>query len=300
MKNEKIISKCLIAAFAISLTIVGCKKDDVTTEPTTTTTATELETQQSVNDNEEGDFVSSDVTNMADQVENGENSFKMNDALYSPCATIVTKSNNTSVTPRELDSLTITIDFGTTACECKDYRFRKGKIIITRKGKFYTAGSYRTVTFQDYSVGKSDSTMHKIEGTHTVTYNGKNANQHYNWTVKAENMKITGSQGKSHSWNSTRTREWIKGDTTLLHWKDDVFSITGSTNGTNAKGTTYSALITKALVRDMSCTKQFRFVSGTVEVTRGDKKGTIDYGDGTCDGKVTVTVNGKTSTITMH
>lgn len=303
METRKIISKWLIATVAIGLTIGGCKKDNNTeTTTTTTSSSTASEAQVSANDNEEADFVSSDVTNMADMASSGatSGSFKMEGMYASGCGTLshtLTKDANST------DSiLTITIDFGTSPCMCLDMRYRKGKIIVTQKGRVFnlllaTAGSKRTVTFDGYYVGKTDTTMHKVEGTHTVTFNGKD-NTGYSWTIQGENMKVTKQNGKFHTWNSTRTRTWSNGYDTPMNWHDDVYVINGTASASNSNGNSYTATI-KDLTRDMSCTKN-HFTKGTVTVTRGDKTATLNYGDGTCDDKVSITIDGKTYPIELH
>jgi len=53
-------------------------------------------------------------------------------------------------------------------------------------------------------------------------------------------------------------------------------------------GTIFTSTIStdKPLRREMAC----RFiVSGVVQISKGDRQGTFDYGDGTCDNKATFT-----------
>ena len=58
--------------------------------------------------------------------------------------------------------------------------------------------------------------------------------------------------------------------------------------------------ITKDLVYKRSCAvtnKVFIAVQGTKELVVDGKKITIDYGNGECDNKVTITVNGKSKEV---
>jgi hypothetical protein len=49
----------------------------------------------------------------------------------------------------------------------------------------------------------------------------------------------------------------------------------------------------------MSC--QWRIVSGTIEMNpEGKSTRTIDYGNGNCDNEISVTVNGKTRTMSRR
>lgn len=286
MKTKKFISRWLIVAVAIGLTIGGCKKEQPAEDTDT----------QAASDNSQAEFVSSDVTNMADQAANGVGSFKTSTGnLYSPCATI-TVSKDTLVSGSTDTVNIITIDFGANNCLCKDNRYRRGQVIVTQYKRFWQKDSYRAISFNGYFIGKATDAMHQIEGTHKVTFNGKNLSGNYNWTIKATEMKITGPKGKYHVWNSTRNREWIAGFNTLLNWIDDVFLITGSASGTNSNGKDYTATITNPLRKEANCKW---FVSGKVVIKPYDKpERTVDFGNGTCDEMATVTIGSKTHRIT--
>lgn len=287
MKTKKFISRWLIATIVIGLTIGSCKKEQPAADDTDT---------QAASDNSQAEFVSSDVTNMADQAANGVGAFKTSTGeLYSPCATItISKDTLISGSPDTVNI--ITIDFGANNCLCKDNRYRRGQVIVTQYKRFWQPTSYRAITFNGYFIGKTTDAMHQIEGIHKVTFNGKNKNGNHNWTIEAKEMKITGPKGKYHIWNSTRNREWIAGFNTLLNWTDDVFLITGEASGTNSNGNGYTATIIKALRKESICKW---FVSGTVEITpTGKKTRTVDFGNGTCDETATVTIGSKTYNIT--
>jgi len=295
METKKIISRWLIAGVAIGLTIGSCKKEQPAADDTDT---------QAASDNAQAESVSNDVTNMADQAAaNGTSaSFKMSGSeLFSPCATIDV-SKDTVILPSTDTVNTITIDFRA-SCLCKDNRYRKGQIIITQYKRWWQKNSYRMISFNGYFVGKTTDAMHQIEGTHKVTFNGPDLRTlltstnttNPTWTIEAKEMKITAPNGKYHTWNSTRTREWSEGYKTP-NWLDDVYLITGGADGTNSNGSGYKATITSALKRKISCSW---FVSGTVEITpTGKKTRTVDFGNGTCDDKATVTIGSKTYNIT--
>ena len=280
MKTKKFILNGLMVMVAASMILTSCKKKEDEDKDT-----------QSASDNEESEFVSNDALNMADQAANGKNSFKNGDAVYAPmsCATVTRDTANSA------DADTVTIDFGSTNCQCNDGRYRRGIIMIIHQGKWWIANSYRTITFDNYYVNDRH-----IEGTHTVTYNGLNSANHANWSITATNMKITSPDGtKYHTWNSTRNREHSSNNSTPFNPFDDVYSITGSASGSNSNGVSYTANITNALKRHLDCKY---FEAGTVELTPSNKPmRTLDFGtDGTCDNQATVTINNNTYTITLH
>jgi len=67
-------------------------------------------------------------------------------------------------------------------------------------------------------------------------------------------------------------------------WGDNVFLITGNVTTTFKDGAVFTSKITAPLRREMAC----RFiVSGIVEISKGDRQGTLDFGDGTCDNMAT-------------
>ena len=191
------------------------------------------------------------------------------------------------------DPDSITIDFGSSNCLCLDNRNRRGIIRIIHFGNIITPGSYRTVTFSNFYVND-----HQIEGVHTITANGQNSAGNWNWTITAQNMKITRPNGKFHSWNSTRNREMIAGTGTPFLRYDDVFLITGTANGSNINGNNYVANITDALRKEGSCKW---IVKGIVQIFPDNKPiRTLDFGTGSCDDQATVTINGNTYNITLH
>jgi hypothetical protein len=109
-------------------------------------------------------------------------------------------------------------------------------------------------------------------------------------------MKVTYPDGTFALRTANRVRTWNR----TLNPLEDSWTVTGSSSGTNRKGKTYAMTITKALVYKRSCAitnKVFIPVEGTKELTVDTKKVTIDYGTGTCDNTVTVTINGKSKDV---
>ena len=92
----------------------------------------------------------------------------------------------------------------------------------------------------------------------------------------------------------SRVREWIKGDDTPFLALDDEFSITGTSSGTNSNQVAYTTEITSDLIKARSC----RWIKqGTISIIKGNKNIVLDYGDGTCDNDMTISVNGDVRTV---
>lgn len=64
-------------------------------------------------------------------------------------------------------------------------------------------------------------------------------------------------------------------------------------------GNSWTAEIIQPIIRKFTCAWR---VKGEITFTRNSntKTAVLDYGDGSCDDQATVTVNGKTHTITLH
>lgn len=286
MKTKNLILKSILVLTAASLVMTSCKKkaaDDSDTD--------------SARDNAYAESMYGDAANISDEAgqKGTVSNYKgvENANLLGLCSK-VTLSNK-----KNTDQDTVTVDFGATNCVCADGRARRGQIIIYYTGKFKQLNSTHTITFNNYFVDDNN-----VSGTKTVTNNGFNSNGKMNWTINV-NGTITLAAGGTITWTSTRGRELLAGlnlaDTTIT-WASSKWSITGSANGTSAKGVSYAANITSALVRDFTCTAAGKrhFTQGSIDITPASKPTrSIDFGNGACDDQATVTINGKTYNITL-
>ncbi|MEY4573313.1 MAG: hypothetical protein RLZ10_2597, partial [Bacteroidota bacterium] len=84
--------------------------------------------------------------------------------LKSPCNVIITLDTANSVK-------TVTVDYGSTNCDCNDGKTRRGKIVTTFTGQYLAPGTVITHTPVDYYVNDI-----RYDGTKTVTNMGLNAN----------------------------------------------------------------------------------------------------------------------------
>ncbi|MEO5648600.1 MAG: hypothetical protein ABIR03_01605, partial [Ginsengibacter sp.] len=179
---------------------------------------------------------------------------------------------------------TITIDFGD-GCLGKDGKFRKGKIVSIFTGPMFIPGSKTSTTFIDYNVDSF-----KVEGTHTIENTSSSNNQ--SWTVRVMNGKVTNTQsGFWKKWDGVREHKQTEGNGTPLYLLDDVYQITGNATGSNSNGNSWTSLITKPLIRKIGCAWR---TEGQVTISRNanTRKAILDYGDGSCDNKATITING--------
>ncbi len=269
---KKNISKMIIAILSIAIIATSCKKNE------------KEDVQQSAADNALAEASFEDVTNQVDQAYEQSTSKSIN----TTCAIITHTDFSDGIFPD-----TLTVDFGT-GCTGEHGVTRSGKIISTITGRYRDAGTVITHTLENFYRNGNH-----ITGTKTVTNNGLNNAGHIYFTITIRNASITTDNG-TISWTSDRTREWIAGSDThgILGWLDDVYLITGTASGTNAHGKTFSATITSPLRIELSCRW---IVSGSFEITpQGGDTRTVDYGDGTCDNKATLTWRNRTYNITLR
>lgn len=209
------------------------------------------------------------------------------DSLGAWLPSCATATLDTTTSPRSL-----TIDFGTTNCPCTnwDSKNRRGKIIATWTGRYRDAGTVITHKTENYYLNDN-----KLIWNHTATNNGPGTNGNYTFSVKAENCSYETTDG-TFTWNSTRSREWLQGYSTLTPF-DDVYLITGSASGKNRIGDDYTINIDEALRKNIGCRW---FVSGKITLTSAGKDDrTLDYGSGTCDNKAVLSYRNKTYDITL-
>ena len=177
----------------------------------------------------------------------------------------------------------MTIDFGT-SCTGKDGRIRSGKILVSATS-FKIFPSVRVKTFENFVVdGRS------IEGTVTKTIQRDAVNFVRTASIKENIQVINLAKGDTLSRITDIIRQYKK--TQNLTW--------GSVINTRPNGVVVTKTIaeTTPLLFEASCR---HIVSGiaSFENSKG-RKWTIDYGDGTCDDKAVLTVNGKSKEITIH
>lgn len=195
---------------------------------------------------------------------------------------------------------TITIDYGD-GCEqviqnrlgvVIDTIVRKGKVIIEREGRYLQAGSYRTVTLENYSVNGI-----QIEGTRTVENKGLDQNLNMWFTIELQNGKITTPDGIVITRNSYRERHWIAGANTPSVL-DDEYKIWGTVDGMTAFGEDYSCTIIDSLHVKMICRL---IVGGQVEIVVGEREPfVLDYGNGECDAVATLKRDGQSRQIMLR
>lgn len=273
----------IIAGLALSI-VSSCRKKEQEVD----------DEKDSVTENFLASNIANDLASISDEAAKSNNvtSFKTEEttALLSSCAILHFDTIN------HLNPDSVTVNFGTTNCLGNDGRTRRGSLLVIYNGKYKDSLTTITVIPQNYFVNDNG-----VSGIKTIKNLGRNASRNLVYQFNA-NITITkANNGGTFTWNSVRQREWIAGQTTLFNWLDDKYAITGSANGNNSNGRSFTSVITKPLIRDMSIGCRKYFTSGVISHTPNNKPSrVIDFGDGSCDNKATVTINGKIYEISLN
>jgi hypothetical protein len=186
---------------------------------------------------------------------------------------------------------TVVFDYGT-GCKGRDGKIRRGKIITVYSAPMIVPGATATTRFDGFSV---DSV--KVSGVHISKNNSTSSVRIF--TRRVENGKLIFSGGGVTIWNATHTNKQIAGLGTPGFPFDDEFEITGGAKGVFERATKrieWSRVIAEPLHKTFKC----RWIDkGVVHVTRGVNKSILNYGDGTCDNKAVITINGVKKEITL-
>jgi hypothetical protein len=195
----------------------------------------------------------------------------------------------------------LSIDFGDENCLCNDGHYRRGKILTTFTGMYREPGTVITHTLENYFVDNDE-----VVGTMVVTNTGLNEQEHmqYDVNVNGEVHKAIG--GRTITYISDRTREWIEGRESF-EVMDDVYLISGTASGESSDNVSEGNTTKLMNTWQMYTTSPLRVAlncnwvsSGTLIVNAsGWDEATIEYGSGECDNEIFVIYNGKTYTIKL-
>jgi hypothetical protein len=197
------------------------------------------------------------------------------------CATV-------SVTPAIGFPKTIVVDFGA-GCTSADGINRSGKINIVLSDSVRKTGSNAVITFTNYF-----SAGFKVEGT--ITWTNTSTPNAISWTRQITNGKITGPNAYYWLHTGTKTITQTAGASTPLNVLDDVFTVTGNHTVTNPSGKSRTATITEALEKKTVC---HNITKGKIKIEGPAHYAILDYGDGTCDNKATISIDGNTPRIIL-
>ncbi|MDC6365960.1 MULTISPECIES: hypothetical protein [Flavobacteriaceae] len=269
LKQMNLLSPILLGVAL--LTAVSCSNEESDTEELSSTeviSATELKYS------DETEMISEEITVIAEDVYVADEiaiTSKNYEFDYLPECVTVTKV----ITDTTKD---VTIDFGE-GCEMPNGNVLAGIIYLNYALDMEAASKTIALTLENFTFNGV-----AVEGSADILRVRSNENGNPQGTSNAT-FTATWPEGDTASFTGTRTREWIEGYGSGF-WGDNVFLITGKRTYTGRLGNVFVKEVTTPLRRELSC----RFiVSGVLEISRNDNTVSLDFGDGSCDAKGTLT-----------
>jgi hypothetical protein len=254
------------------LMFVSCSKDSSNEEELTTAevmSATELQFS------DETDMITEEIMSIAEDVYATEEIAATSKGNYSSdylpdCVTVSVVLNQGM---RE-----VTLDFGE-GCELPTGNLVSGKVNLSYVLDLEVASNRVELTLEDFTFNDV-----LVEGDATIVRVRSNESGNPQGTANAT-FVATWPNGDTASFTGTRTREWIEGFGTGF-WGDNVFLITGKRTYISRAGNEFVKEVITPLRRELSC----RFiVSGVLDISRLGNTARLDFGDGSCDAKGTLT-----------
>lgn len=290
---KKIWSYSLLVA-GVSFLVFSCQKEQSQAEDPTTqieTNASKISTEADAEAEAIFDGVFDDAMGVNAEVGLGGTGIF---GRLTACPTVtVTHPNAPAPFP-----VRVVLDFGT-GCVAGDGHFRKGKIVHVYTNRLISPGAVVETAFDGFYF---DSI--KVEGSHRIQ-NTTTLTSGPQYKINVNNGKLTKPNGNYTAWNSEKIRTQIEGVTTPMLPADDAFKLTGAARGSTRRDTSlvaWNATILEPLIRRNNCRWT---VKGTVKIVRENTNtgerwaGVINYGNGDCDNRATITINGVTYNITL-
>lgn len=226
---------------------------------------------------EDSDDIGSLAVELTDGSTGGRSMMRPDDRRFD-CAEVTIDGDKTAGT--------ITIDFGD-GCVGPNGRNRKGVIKITYSGaRRFLPGFTAITTFENFSIDDV-----QVEGTRTVTNTSESTDESPKFNITLVGGQLTWPDGSTATREVNKTREWVRAAIPA----NDSLIVNGTASGVTRGGNNYGVVNNDIMFR--------RFcrwpVSGTKVVTTDNRVITIDFGDGECDRRATVTVNGQSEEVNL-
>ncbi len=295
-RTIKIAGKLIALIAVISMT--SCKKDAASNS--NNTSAATLSDSSTVADNTYYDVLNNAFVGFADNstVWSSSNIQSGKTTTFSTEGTEGVKTGSLSCAIYTLsDSVpgeypkTLTLDFGT-GCTSADGIFRTGKLTYVFTGPIIAPQASATVTFNNYTVNG-----YGIQGAYQIT-NNSSEQVGISINTVVTNGIITYPNTTNYHYSHNRTYIMTAGSSTPFDISDDVYNITGNSSFSASDGSNIVWTITTPLVKAIACPY---IKQGVVGFSYNQSvNGTIDFGDGTCDNKATISVGSLQEPITLR
>lgn len=271
--QKRISSVLLLSAGIILTAVTACKKDNdnTNTDPAVESATQALRSQQ---------LIASSFGIALRGAEEADG--LVNQGVDDRCGSITIVPADPAVFPK-----VITVDFGT-GCTDNDGKVKSGKVTLTID-KIWEPGTEISLVYDNYQEDGA-----QLSGK--FTFQNQSTPDAGIFTILAENIQAADANGYTLAYDAEQTFTQTTGHATWWDWNDDVYHITGTIQSVLTNGETVDWTIQTPLVKANNC---FWVSAGTGLLDINGLAVGVDYGDGSCDNKATVTVNGQTYQITL-
>lgn len=293
----------LLVTFAL-VSLIACKKEtsDVSQQDETVLATTSAESDAEASTvfddvfdnvmgvNAEVGFGETGVFSVLDKPEtSGFPGVNRTDSLIRACFTV----SIIRLHQQDLFPVKVILDFGT-GCTGRDGRTRKGKIITIYTGRLIVPGKVAETSFDGYYVND----VH-VQGTHRIE--NASTSQSLIFKVTVKDGKLTKLDSNFTLWNSNTTITQNEGLSTPYWPKDDIFNIRSEASGsvkTNSVFFKWTSRTIEPLIKKFTC---HWIAKGRIAIRLTNTDAAIiDYGNGECDNKASITINGATREISLR
>jgi hypothetical protein len=298
--NARLISKLAnLTAFIFVISLSSCKKDDSGLANSNATNAAAMTDSSTVADNAYYDVLNNAFVGVSDnssvfsaaQLHSGKTVTMSKETLGSGhlgCAIYTIDDSIPGEYPK-----TLTLDFGS-GCTSADGITRSGVLVYLFNNPIYTPGATASVTFTNYMVNG-----YGIHGQYTITNNSSETNG-ISYITTVTNGIITYPDASNYHYTHNKTYTMTGGSNTPADISDDVYTLTGTSSLSDGAGNSLllTATADSPLVLAVSCRNISKGVLSFVY--NQNIKGSIDFGDGTCDKSAILYVGNQQTNITLH
>ncbi|MDD3878088.1 MAG: hypothetical protein PHT69_15825 [Bacteroidales bacterium] len=215
------------------------------------------------------------------------NNKDLNGLTYTGCATISVSPFDSVTWPKE-----ISIDFGDTNCFGTDGRYRRGIINIISDKSYNDSSAHITISFDNYFFNNI-----KIIGLMSITNIGTNNSGLIQYDVEINDASLITARGTITMTMKRTITKSLGNDTPWPALNDDLFIMTGESNGKSTSGYPFTTSIVSQVLLSHGCPW---FLNGVIEATPELLEIiTIDYGSGSCDKNAKITINAEEMMIEM-
>lgn len=224
------------------------------------------------------------------QIKNSnDTSFRFND-----CADV-------SLNPSEKK---LVLNFGSEGCTNTNARWQKGSLTFSYNKTLFQTGSVVFIAFDQYELKRTGSnTVVKVDNNSSIRIENQSVSDSLINFKRVLNARLNFVDGSAFTWQSTRYVNWNLGSDPANRFEHRWAVSTNTISaGQSRTGLPFQSFVSTPLKFSGQCLKagQYSPNSGNLKATSTDIVRIVDFGQDTCGGRVTVSINGLSRQLHWH